>query len=281
MSFLPAGEAERREIEDWLDARLTHAMFPRNNLMHYGMAGGHPLAVRFWLSRRGGAIDGLVAQTEGGMVLPVALGSSGAEAVAAALVGREVRGLIGPAEAARPLAAALRLKGRVQIDDDEQHMALSLAGLRLPDGPGVIVPLAEAPRAQVLDWLEAYQTEALGTAPARAGAEALASYESYVGRGSHVVLMEGGEALAMTGFNARLPSMVQVGGVYTPPALRGRGHARRALGLHLAQVRAGGVGGAVLFASGPPAVRAYRALGFQTIGTWTMLLLAAPEVALG
>jgi predicted GNAT family acetyltransferase len=60
-----------------------------------------------------------------------------------------------------------------------------------------------------------------------------------------------------------LPDVVQVGGVYTPPALRGKGHARLALALHLAEARGKGVGRAILYAFSEPAARAYRAIGFQ------------------
>lgn len=85
----------------------------------------------------------------------------------------------------------------------------------------------------------------------------------------------------MTGVNAALPDIVQVGGVWTPPALRGRGHARRAVGLHLAELRDTGVGAATLFASGEQAVRAYKALGFERIGTISLVLFAGPAVVPG
>jgi predicted GNAT family acetyltransferase len=86
--------------------------------------------------------------------------------------------------------------------------------------------------------------------------------------------MEGDVPLAMTSLHADLPRIMQVGGVYTPPDLRNKGHARRAVGLHLAQARAAGVGQATLFAAGPAAVRAYQALGFRRVGLWTLCLFA-------
>ena len=86
---------------------------------------------------------------------------------------------------------------------------------------------------------------------------------------------------AMFGFNARLPQIVQVGGVYTPPALRGQGHARRAIGQQLAQARAAGVQRAVLFAASDRAASTYRALGFEQIGLWTLLLLTNAQVVHG
>ena len=82
----------------------------------------------------------------------------------------------------------------------------------------------------------------------------------------------------MTALNARLPDMVQIGGVYTPPEQRGRGHARTAVALHLAALRAAGVDTAILFASGPAACRAYEAIGFERIGTYALSFLSAPVV---
>jgi predicted GNAT family acetyltransferase len=121
-------------------------------------------------------------------------------------------------------------------------------------------------------------TEALDTPKAQADVEVFTRYDRYVAANSHVVLMDGTQPLAMCGFNARLPQIVQVGGVYTPPALRGLGHARRAIGQHLAQARAAGVQQAVLFAASETAASTYRALGFEQIGLWTLLLLAEPQV---
>ena len=119
-----------------------------------------------------------------------------------------------------------------------------------------------------------YQLRTLHTPPQAAAQRVEDSYAHYLDAKSHVVLMQGDTALAMTGFNAQIPDMVQIGGVYTPPDLRGRGHARRAVALHVA---ASGVGRATLFSASEAAARAYRAIGFRQVGDWTLLLLADKE----
>ena len=68
------------------------------------------------------------------------------------------------------------------------------------------------------------------------------------------------------------------GAVYTPPALRGKGHARRALALHLAQARANGVRRATLFASAQNAIAAYTPVGFKKIGEWVLAIFKTPQV---
>ena len=75
-------------------------------------------------------------------------------------------------------------------------------------------------------------------------------------------------------FNAALPDCVQVGGVFTPPPLRGRGFGRAVVAGTLLLARERGVERSVLF-TGPdnaPAQTAYRALGYRDIGDYGLVL---------
>ncbi len=76
----------------------------------------------------------------------------------------------------------------------------------------------------------------------------------------------------MTGFNATVDDLVQVGGVYTPPEGRGRGLARRAVALHLQEAREKGARRGILFANDPSAIAAYRAVGFRPIGRFVLIM---------
>ena len=92
------------------------------------------------------------------------------------------------------------------------------------------------------------------------------------------VLVAGGEVVACTGFNARIEEAVQVGGVYTPPKLRGRGYGRCVVAASLRDVHAEGIGRAVLFTGlqNVAAQRAYDAIGFQRIGAYRTILFHEP-----
>ena len=87
---------------------------------------------------------------------------------------------------------------------------------------------------------------------------------------SHFVLeVQGSDGpVSYSAFNASLPEIVQVGGVWTPPEQRGRGYARAVVAGSLLDARAERVVRAVLFTENPAARRAYEALGFQRVGEY-------------
>lgn len=70
-----------------------------------------------------------------------------------------------------------------------------------------------------------------------------------------------------------LPDIVQLGGIYTPRELRGRGYAKVAVAASLVAARQRGASRAVLFTKNPSAVRTYEALGFRRLGDYSLVLL--------
>ena len=94
-----------------------------------------------------------------------------------------------------------------------------------------------------------------------------------------VVVDAADEPLAFSAFNAMLPDAVQVGGVWTPPAWRGRGYARAVVAGSLLDARAQGVTRGVLFTAedNRPAQRAYEALGFRVVGDYGLLGFAEAQ----
>ena len=267
------------EIEAFLTPRAEYAMFPLNNARFYGVDGDDPYSLRVWIARdaRGGISD-VLSMTKKGMIMPY-LPSGDFGAAAKAISGRLAEGIIGPRDHARGLKLALGLaQVPVTLDDDDPHFSLDLDDLVIPDGAGELVPLDAADPQTMIRWRIDYSIEAVQLPPERAEEDGRRAYHSYIERDSHRVLMVDGQPVATTGINARLPQIVQVGGVYTPPPLRGRGHARRAVALHLAEVRAAGATRATLFAGSEMAARAYQAIGFQRISDWSIILFQEPVV---
>ncbi|MEM9787894.1 MAG: GNAT family N-acetyltransferase [Pseudomonadota bacterium] len=273
-----ATEADRPAIEAFLQQHIATSMFPLSNLRRYGMAGGHPRAVRFWCRWREGALTDVLTVSEEGMVFPQCpTGPWGAARVVLAGVG--VRGILGDGAQVAALHAALGLPTDPPMNEEEPHYELQLNDLCMPDVAGFsLVPLAEAPRDLVVNWRAAFREEVLTMRSEDYLASARRDIDGYLEADTHRVLYQAGQPVAMTGFNATLSDTVQIGGVYTPPDLRSRGLARRAVAMHLSEARERGVNRAVLSAASPQASRAYEAIGFRPIGTFTILVYDEPRV---
>lgn len=272
------GPEDRTAIDAILTGRIDQAMFPLTNLRAHGLGRGdfpsdHDHALRVW--RIG---NSLIALSRSGMLLPLLDGTPDLSGLRAALKDLTVIGAVGPAASTRPVLAALGLSRLpTATDRDEPGFTLALDRLAIPDCPGTSLrPLAPPDLPLVTAWRTTYIGEVLGQTGAEARAKAEADLASYLAKDSHRLLLLDGTPVALTGFNATLPEIVQVGGVYTPPDLRGRGYARRAVALHLDEARRKGAGRAVLFAASEAAARAYRAVGFQPAQPFTLFLLATP-----
>ncbi|MEM9797528.1 MAG: GNAT family N-acetyltransferase [Pseudomonadota bacterium] len=258
-----------------MEARPELAMFPLDNLARYGLGGEADRSMSLWADRAADPTT-ILGLTREGMVMPFAPGGIDAATCAPCLRGREIMGFIGAAPPVRAIMSATGLVGRAEglgaegLDKDEPQFLLDLERLTVPGGSGDLVSLAPY-RDIAVDWRLAYDTELKVRLNDRD--RAAADVARWIARDSHRVLVIDGMPVAMTGFNASLPDIVQVGGVYTPPERRNRGHARRAVALHLAEARAKGVRRATLFAASETAVACYRPLGFARIGDFAIVLL--------
>lgn len=260
-----------------LRADLPGSMFPLVNL------GGTGLAMRAWVTLDpAGQPQRFLGLTQIGTILPQAV--AGAEPGAwpgarAVLAGTGVTGVVGRPALVAGLRAALGLGGApTRKNTVEPGFDLDLAALRMPDAAGLhLAPLTPADRETLVAWRTAYTAETLGADPATAAAEAPGVVDHWLGRDSHRLLWGGARPVALTGFNADLGDIVQVGGVFVPPALRNRGLARRAVALHLAQARGRGARRAVLFAASDTAARAYAAIGFRPAGAMALILFDGPQ----
>ena len=279
--MIRATAADLPAIEAFLRQHITTAMFSMTNLQRYGMAGGHPRALTVWLRRQGDVITDALAVSEEGMIFPHCP-TGPWEDVKTVLQGRAINGLLGDAEQVDALRRMLGLTGAFGHVTTEPLYRLTLADLVMPDVDGFTLhPLSEAPRDLVLGWRRAYLQETMQMQGEAVEQTAIKDIDSYVASDSHRVLYRGDQPVAMTGFNAMLPDIVQIGGVFTPSNLRARGLARRAVALHLAQAKVDGVSDAILFAASAPAAKAYESIGFGRIGSFGIALFDAPQVVHG
>ena len=143
---------------------------------------------------------------------------------------------------------------------------------------------AESPlRIRVGEWVAwraQFSMEALGAKPGpRLEAVSANEVDVTTKNGTLFVLEEQGALVASTAFSAVLPDRVQVGSVFTPPELRGRGHAKAVVAGQLVLAREDGASRAVLFAEvdNPASQGAYRAVGFVPAGRFHLLLFGQPS----
>ena len=276
----PAVPGDEAAIEAFLSDHAETSMFLRGNLRDYGLDDrSHPHGTAYWLAEEAGAVAAVFGLSNAGFAMSQAPGADQAlwQAFAGTVAGRMLAGITGEAAQVAQAKQAFGLHSAAfAIDRPEPLYRLDLAALILPDLPGEIRPPAETDRALLETWFADYERETLGTAPERAAVLARERAGRAILAGETRLLIVNDTPVATVALNARLPDMVQIGGVFTPPDLRGQGHARRAVALHLAEVRGEGVQTAILFASGPAACRAYEAIGFARVGTYALAILKTP-----
>ncbi|MDO5658921.1 MAG: GNAT family N-acetyltransferase [Paracoccus sp. (in: a-proteobacteria)] len=262
---------------DWLQSHATGPIFLESNLRNHGLA-GDAFSVRIW---RAGA-RGMVGLTGNGILLPQMTHATQADwqALRATLAGETITAMNGEAAQIDRLPVLLGLQGaKTNLHKTEPGFTLNLSDLIMPAAEGLhLAPIRPQDEALMAEWRAAYMVETLGQSPEAAAPEAARQIARARAEDSHRILWRGAQPVSFTGFNARLPGLVQIGGVYTPPALRAQGLARAAVALHLAEARGQGVTRATLFAASDNAARAYKAIGFRRAGDVTLILYAAPQV---
>ena len=270
-------------LEKFLAPRALTSMFLRSNARAAGLVDrGEPLQGTYAAAFEDGEVVAVAAHSSNGILIlqaPRDLAAVAREALRAS--GRALTGLSGPWEQVQRARAELGIEGRPTLTRERDALfELDLAALVAPPeraGLECRRPLA-AELPACAEWRYAYMIETGFGEPSPAlRAAAYQLVDQHHQRSSHFVLLEDGALVAYSAFNARLPEMVQVGGVWTPPALRGRGHARRVVAGSLLAARAEGAARAVLFTfeTNLPAIRAYQALGFRRAGDYGLMFFSS------
>ena len=266
-------------MEAFLAQHPATSMFLRSNLAAHGTeADTHPHGTTFYLQKEDDRITGIFGITNGGFLMAQAPDAAVAHwtTFAEIIEGRVVSGMTGrPKQVAACLAATGLMPGPWAMFADEPLYHLTIADM--VDVPGDVRVPTHEDRALLEEW---YTTYALDTGEAQPGdgptAKAKVRAQAAIGSADVVILEEDGTPVAMAGINARLPDIVQIGGVFTPDGVRGNGYARRALAGLLRRCAAQGVTQSVLFANNDAAAHAYEALGYRHVGEYRVALLSAP-----
>jgi RimJ/RimL family protein N-acetyltransferase len=275
-------------LDAFLARHADTSMFLRANARSAGLTDrGQPMQGTYVAALEGGRIAGVAAHCWNGMVLVQA--PEGGHAVAAAREAvrhssRTVTGFSGPWDQVVAVRAALGLGSAPTVKDSRDELyVLDLARLVVPQalagGEVRCRHPAERELELLVDWRARFAVEALG---ATEGPDLRQASRDDVGlqhaRGTDWLLLAGATPVSYSVFNATLPDVVQIGGVWTPPEFRGRGYARSVVAGSLLTARGQGVERAVLFAdpANDAARRAYLFLGFRIVGDYGLVLLTPP-----
>lgn len=292
-------EDDRDALDRLLAERPDETMFFRSNILRAGIVyTGADFTAQYLGLFRDGAIRAVVGHCWNGIVLlhdpdvgrPL---TPSLARSAVALSRRPVTGLIGGWSSVMAVRAALGMAERAtNMVSHDILFGLDLDALQVPSqlqAPGAKPENGDVGirfrRADERDFhgLVAYRMhyhkETLGSLDnpglvAQCQREIRTSLED-----DAFVLITGSDdfLLSCSFFNARVPDTVQIGGVYTPLPLRGQGYGRMVVAGSLLIARDQGVSRSILFTGqdNPAAQAAYRALGYQPVGDYGLILFAA------
>ncbi|MGF1989440.1 MAG: GNAT family N-acetyltransferase [Nostoc sp. ZfuVER08] len=267
---------DEKLLEAFLCQHADTSMFLRSNWRAAGLLDrGERFQGTYVATYIDEAIVAVAAHFWNGMVIvqaPVNL----PEVVQAAVTqsGRAIAGISGPAAQVEATKSVLGLSNRpTQLDESEILFSLMLADLQVPPALAAQKVQCRLPHSDELEllseWCAAYNIEALGqkeTPSLRLDCRRV--IEARQAMSMHWVLVVENTPVSYSAFNASLPDIVQIGGVWTPPALRGKGYAKSVVAGSLLKARSHGVKRAILFTSHDKqaAQAVYRGIGFVPTG---------------
>lgn len=276
----PSTPADMSAMEEFLTRHPDTSMFLRSNLAQWSARPDDADHCEFWLDMLDGQINGIFGRTANGYgLMQFPNDPPHWSELRSFLTDRRFAGLNGDASQVAMALTGLGFSPLPKaLDRIEPLMTLDLGALVVPPAATTALrPPFGADLPLLTDWRAAYMVEIMGFTDIDRARDFAASQVALMVAADTLRLLDGSSGpVAVTAFNARIPGMVQVASVYTPPEHRGQGHARRAVALHLTEVAGSGVTRAVLCAANAPARRAYQAIGFRQTGTYHIVMLAHP-----
>jgi predicted GNAT family acetyltransferase len=231
----------------------------------------YPVTPSFWWITDSDSVVGAASWTPPHNLLVSSLPTEAAGDLATAAthrateLGLRLRGVSGPADSARPVAAALSVASGDSIERERPILLNELVSLvEVPVPPGARRPGRAEDVPLVAEWLEAFSAEIEHAAPTNAPTIAGNMVQS-----DHLDVWVVEERIVCMVGHRDAAGVLRVGPVYTPPEHRNHGYARRltyevtALALQRADVS-----NAMLFtdAANPVSNSIYRQAGYQPRG---------------
>lgn len=277
------GPGDESALEAFLVRHATSSMFLRSNLHAAGLVDRGAIYHGTYAAAFDG--DQVVAAAghfaNGALIVQAPTMLADVVTAAAGASGRPVRLILGPWRQAVDTRDALGLDAAgMRKVNREVLFALDLGDLVVPDALATGHVRCRRPGDREIDglveWRVAYSIEELAAVdgPELRGQCASDVAVMHRERRLWVAVNADDRPVGCSTFNARLPDIVQIGGVFTAPALRSRGYARSVVAGALLVARAEGVARAILFTGeeNVAAQRAYRAIGFREVGDYGLMI---------
>ena len=267
MSLRPVHTHDKDALLAFLQCHEATSLFAMSNI-HSGVA------MPSWLCEREGRIEGFVGLTASGTLLPQWPQGDWC-AARNVLAGQAITAVLGDDLQCQNCLEALGLgMAPKRLTRLEKGYSLTLDALKMPPVLGFhLAALRTEDTALCTAWRTRFNMEVLALDEGAARALAEQELVRWLQAKSHWLLWHGKLPVSLCGFNVMLPEVGQVGGVFTPPELRGQGLARVAVALMLQQAKGRGMRRARLSAASDQAARAYIAIGFEFSHHFSVTLL--------
>lgn len=289
MTIRKLKEGDEQLLEKFLSGYTETSMFLRSNLHASGLSyKGENYQGEYLASfLETGDIEGVLAHYwNGNIMMQVPNEKVLRELISAfkKMVIRPIAGILGENSQAEIVMSGLNiLNQKYAVNRSEGLYVLDLTSLSFPskytENNYDVIEAGGLEKSLLIEWLRAYDIEALGAVD---NVDLDTHVENKVDRlikdSNCWVLIINGRPVSLSGFNASLPDIVQIGPVWTPPEYRNKGYGRTLVALTLLKARRQGVTKAILFTDNPAAVKAYEAIGFRKIGLYRLALLKKPII---
>lgn len=273
------------ETKKFLERHIETSMFLRSNIEKAGLEfHGKPYQGDYFGAFSDGELIGVIAHYWNGTIMmqsPDMNVLSQLYNKITSYTTRPVKAVVGDANQGQYILNRLAIsEDRFALNATDSLMSLELSQLHIPHANNTSLTMVEITERHfdiLKEWTRGYEIEALGTLDDDKLTEKSTQIAHDRIKGDNCWILEAdGMPVALSGFNARLPKIVQIGPVWTPPEHRNNGYARHLVARTLEQASAQGVQKSILFTDVPAAQKAYEAIGFKEIGKFQLALLKKP-----
>lgn len=287
MSIRKLQRGDEKLLEKFLSNYAETSMFLRSNLRLSGLVYKDKSFHGEYIGSftKHGEVNGVIAHYWNGNVMTQAIDEDVLKQLIVIFhenATRPIAGIVGSCSNSELVISNLNLiETDFILNRDEGLYSLELNKLIVPlninSSRYQMLEIKDIKKTILFEWIKGYEIEAFGSADN----DDLISHvnervDNMINGHDCWALMFDNQPVSLCGFNARLPDIVQVGPVWTPPEYRNNAFARKLVALTLLIAKKEGAKKSILFTDNPAAIKSYESIGFKKIGIYKLALLKNP-----